>query len=540
MLFETASKTTESQAFLDSLALLAAPILYDREEANNNLVQTLKKAEPYVRKHQLGAPTWNKIAKVCQTDYWNSIESIDLIAETIFAKHKVFYKDTDLAKIDVDFIRNWQLYWRRDSERASNWIIQNVSRVCSSFVVEEFVGQSADLNKSQQKVLRDIQKLTKAFTGSPLNVLDIEQSKQLRDADPETYKVYLALRREVNAITKTAIQQIIRSNGRLMTINEVSNQLKRENIVHGLPTSFIGKMDDHQFYTMFDEPLQGPPIGEVIMNPRYKRGSSEYVAKYKAPGAKTYQMLYTKDANLQAQRDKFDRVNQTIELLEKARLKWIKDLKGPNSEIAVMVELLYLTQGRIGAIGNQTEGKATYGLSTIQARHLKSVGNGIRISYVGKKGSKQIHQIDPTDVSSRAVVNFLRERMESVDKTTDQIFSHGLAARVNAYIKNTLGLPITAHKFRTIRGTLLMKDLLDDITANNGPKTSEAKLAALFKKASEQVGRILGHTNKSADGVKITGTTALKSYIDPAVCISFFRHYNLRLPKQFEIFEEQT
>ena len=296
-------------------------------------------------------------------------------------------------------------------------------------------------------------------------------------------------------------------------------------------------MDDNQFYTLFEEPLQASPV-KVVMNPNYKKGSSEYVAKYKAPGAKNYQMLYTKAANLQAQLDKFDRVGQTIEQLSDARTKWLKDFKGSNREVAILVELLYLTQGRIGAVGNQTDNKPTYGLSTIQARHLKSVGSGIRISYVGKKGAKQIHQIDPVDTTSKFLVSYLRNRMESVDKTTDNIFSIGIAPKVNAYLKSSLGLSITAHKFRTIRGTLLMKELLDDIIANNGPRTSEAKLTALFKKASEQVGAILGHTNKTADGVKITGTTALKSYINPDVCISFFRHYNIRLPKKFEIYEE--
>ena len=210
-IIETSSKTKESQSFLDSLALLSSPLIYDTDTPPL-LVETLKEASPYIRKHQLGVSTWAKLIKLCSNDYYTALESIDALAETIYVKHKMFIEDSDLSKLDVDFIRNWQLWWRRESNAGLRFIVLNVGKVCSSNIPSLFAGTSTNLGKEQQSILKKLQRLTFSVTGRRTNALDLEQAKQLRLDDPELYKQYLALRRDSNSITKTAVQQIVRSS----------------------------------------------------------------------------------------------------------------------------------------------------------------------------------------------------------------------------------------------------------------------------------------------------------------------------------------
>jgi DNA topoisomerase IB len=261
------------------------------------------------------------------------------------------------------------------------------------------------------------------------------------------------------------------------------------------------------------------------MNPSYTKGSTVYYCKAMAAHATQYQSIYTKQTKQSNKTTKFVKIGSTIKNLQTVIKKWRVGLKKQRQE-SVLVELLYQTQGRIGSLGNETKNEQTYGLSTLKRKHLKYLKGGVRITYKGKKGVTQEHFItrDDNDEGLISLIKFFDTVKDY--SPNDDIFEVS-ASTVNAYLK-TLGAGITAHGFRTIKGSILMSTELDLIKEKYGARTNPAKLFELFDKAALKVGSVLGHVNTTVDGVKVTGQTALKYYINPDILRDFFDHYNLR------------
>jgi len=98
---------------------------------------------------------------------------------------------------------------------------------------------------------------------------------------------------------------------------------------------------------------------------------------------------------------------------------------------------------------------------------------------------------------------------------------------------------VTVHKIRTFRGTHLFNELMEK-TLEKPPK-DERKALEIFMKMGEQVGKLLNHVRTlSSGGTKVTGTTALVNYIDPAAQIHFFRTLGFRIPRFLERYDKGT
>lgn len=534
---ETATADVSARAFINALALIAHPFIYDGNEMDESIFDYLAEAQPFVNNLKLKT-TWQALSKAIINDAsWDKIADLGFdLANLLRDRAPQIRSNMDLSKEDVDFINKWQLYFRTDSESAQKFIIQTVGKVCDGKVVAEYTTDTANNATHQRKAEREASKIIKRFTGESRPVMTMDECKSAKAKNPELYKEYLAIRRQVNMYTKDTIVNLTRGNGGPVDSSKLIGDLDKMGINHSIPKAFIGKLDETGYYTIFGEKINGTPVGDVMMNPQYTKGSSTYVLKTKAPGAKTWQMLYTVNAKSTSNAHKFDLVTKTIDSFDKAIGIWRRDLmsKSDWKEYGVMLEILYLSQARIGTAGNATEGKNTYGLSTIEARHVKVKGNTATITYIGKKGSKQKHVIEGTlDKYSKEVVKWLSARIKVLENT-DQVFD--LSARdVNHYIKTRLGLQITAHKFRTIRGTVLMDELLDAARTKLPKSPTDKQVTDAFNKAALRVGEILGHSNKSPDGgVKVTGQTAIKNYISPDVMGKFFADYSVRPPKVLE------
>jgi ribosomal protein L16/L10AE len=63
-------------------------------------------------------------------------------------------------------------------------------------------------------------------------------------------------------------------------------------------------------------------------------------------------------------------------------------------------------------------------------------------------------------------------------------------------------------------------------------RQSEAE--KIYKKAMEKVGELLNHKTGIGTTEKVTGTTAIQSYIDPQLQIQFFEDLGLRTPTFLE------
>lgn len=444
--------------------------------------------------------------------------------------------DKSLSARDLDFIRAWRVYMTSQSESSHKAILRFVGHVASPHIAA-FYAEETDVDvASQKRAAANALTIVKKITGRAATRLTVEESKQARVRQPALYTEYMAARRVINQITKDAWIDVVRANGGPMIVSDVAAALDRLGVEHNLPVQFRGKMDERGWYTMFDEQIDGAPVGEVKMNPAYTKGGSVYVFQNRADGAKNWQTIYTKAAKATRKEAKYSKVASAYDNLEKYQRVWRGDLMGQNTErqeLGVIVELFYLTASRIGSPGNEADGKKTYGLSTILGAHVSKAGTGIRIKYPGKKGALIDNVVQATDKYSRRVIELVKQWAADAG-TKGRVFKAD-ARDINVYIKTRVKLPITAHGFRYLRGTNMMIEELEKQRSVIGKDPSERDIAGAFKTASETVGALLGHTTKSAEGVsKIVGSTAVKSYIDPSVSRSWFEGYGVRPPRNVE------
>ena len=522
----------EANAFVRLCALLCQPYIVDSLPTGEHIKlmkQSIQESSDFIAFHKLGNTKIEKLLNVKKSTFWDMLDDIavDHLAYKLKDKHKQLRADISLSLDAYNFLRDFSLYMRTDSEASQQRIISKVGIVAPE--VAKFFAQETDDNSEQQALLEQAKTLIRKMTGISANVLTIEQAAKCRANSPELYTKYRKIMLQVSKLTKNAVQTYIRSNGGLVKVNDLIAYLDSIEYKHNYP-NFDGYIDEKQFYTKYKEPLAGPPTGEVLMNPQYKKGSSQYVFKCKAPGAKTYQTVYTVDALTKARASKFDAVLKSVSKIGKVRAKWLRDVKA-SRELGIITELAYLTCARIGTLGNETDGKPTYGLSTLLAKHARIKGNTLTLSYPGKKGVKQKHIIKADDASTRQIIKFFEDILPELNPS-DRIFDVN-GTMVNKYIR-ALGLDISVHKFRTLRGTVLMSEELENQMARLAKNPAEKTVHEAFKKAATTVAKLLGHYNSTANGVKLSTATSIKNYIDPSVCIAFFDKYEVRLPSILE------
>jgi len=99
----------------------------------------------------------------------------------------------------------------------------------------------------------------------------------------------------------------------------------------------------------------------------------------------------------------------------------------------------------------------TYGVSTLQARHIKvSKGGRVSLEFIGKSGKTNY-----VDVTDKMVASELVLRKKTL-KPKDQVIGVG-PGTVNTYLKSVAGSEFSAKNFRTYQGTLSAVEILDGI-----------------------------------------------------------------------------
>lgn len=525
------AKLKEADAFVSLMALLCQPYIIDDLPTADHiklLRRNVEECMDFISFHKLGVSTVRRLLTVKKSTFWDTLDAVavDNLAVKIKDKIKQLRADSSLSLDDFNFIKDCSLYLRTDSEAALNRIVDKVGRVAPD--AARFYAMTATDTAEQEALLAQAKTLIRKMTKISANVLTIEQAAQCRAKYPEDYAKYRKIMLQVSKMTKNVVQSYLRQNG-MSKVNDLIAYLDSIGYHHNY-TAFDGYIDEKGYYTKFKEPLNGVPTGEILMNPSYKKGSSQYVFKCKARGAKTYQTIYTKGAVAKSRADKFDATVKSVDKINKVRTKWQRDVKA-NRELGIITELAYLTCARIGTLGNETDGKPTYGLSTLLGKHAKVKGNVLTLTYNGKKGVKQKHNIKADTPITKTIVKWFDNRLDKIG-SNDRIFSVN-GTMVNKYIR-ALGLDISVHKFRTLQGTVLMKEQLDLATNKLAKNPSEKSVLEAFKKANTEVAKLLGHYNSTSSGVKLSTATSLKNYIDPSICIAFFDKYEVRLPSILE------
>jgi DNA topoisomerase-1 len=204
---------------------------------------------------------------------------------------------------------------------------------------------------------------------------------------------------------------------------------------------------------------------------------------------------------------KYDRMVAFGNALPKIRRRVNKDIALPdlprNKALATVVQLLERTFIRVGNEAYARENKS-FGLTTMQDRHVDVKGSQLRFRFRGKRGIK--HQIDLTDRRIAKIVSKLQdlpgqELFQYVDD--DDEVRDITSQDVNDYLREVTGQDFTAKDFRTWAGTVLAAMALSVIDPFETKKQAKANI----KDAIGAVAKLLGNTP----------VICRKCYVHPAI-----------------------
>lgn len=481
------------------------------------------------------------IVRDIRGDKW--LEASEKMGNVVKQTAEDIYNNSEVPNAYISILKDLGLYLRNQSEPAYKRIIKGISSLNDNNVNKMFI-QKIDVKQDSQ--INQLKKIVKKLTGKEDVKIDAATAKKVKAKNEDLYKEYLKLRRETLETYKKTLANIIRSSGKpYLEVNKVLKLLKQKGIeVHTIPRGFEGFVgDDGSLYTTAGKHITGVPLGSVVMNPSYNpKTDNGYVFSSDGDGTfATSQRYYTDDYKQRARKVKYEKAQKFSGKLDTIRNKWLSALKrwtgDAISVAALMLEIAYRTSARIGGRG-MTAGKATYGLSTWQPRHLTIKPNEITIKYQGKKGMNQKHIIKADDNISKLIIKHIKELVEDKDKKdfvfTDDKGRHVSAVVVNQYLKS-LGSPVTVHKLRTAAGTSLMQTLLDNSKWKKKKEINDRELEKWVKEQAIQVGKKLGHQSTTPDGkTKIVGTTAINNYINPQVIKNFYDDLGKHYPRWLE------
>ena len=205
--------------------------------------------------------------------------------------------------------------------------------------------------------------------------------------------------------------------------------------------------------------------------------------------------------------NKYERVLIFGEALPKIRRRVKKDLSLPglprNKVLATIVQLLEQSLIRVGNEEYARDNKS-FGLTTMQDRHVDVKGSKMRFRFRGKSGIK--HDVD---VSDRHIAKIVLKLQDLPGQDLFQFIDDEGEVRditsqdVNDYLREITGQDFTAKDFRTWAGTLLAAIALNAVGAFETKKQAKSNI----KNAVSAVAKILGNTP----------AICRKCYVHPAI-----------------------
>ena len=230
------------------------------------------------------------------------------------------------------------------------------------------------------------------------------------------------------------------------------------------------------------------------------------------------QYLYHEAWRAARDREKFRRLPEFAEALIPARRAIEADLKlkGLVRErvLACAVRLLDIGMFRIGGEGYAEENES-YGLATLEKRHVRVDSGAIEFEFVGKGGIDHVRTIsDPLAVPT--VLALKRRRGRPSDPLLAYRAKSGewrdvSSDEINQWLKDLIGEQYSAKDFRTWNGTVLAAMKLAERA--DAPDRTKAVNAAI-----EDVAGMLGNT----------AAVCRASYVDPRVISKYKRGQTIR------------
>ena len=232
-----------------------------------------------------------------------------------------------------------------------------------------------------------------------------------------------------------------------------------------------------------------------------------------ARGRKQYR--YHSDFRDFRDRNKFSQITDFALALPRIRRRVELDLKKaglPREKvIATIIRLLERTLIRVG---NQeyAEHNHSFGLSTLQDKHVKHCGQGLRFTFIGKSGVQ--HDVEIADAKLARIV------FRCHDLPGQHLFAyldenrkvHSITSSdVNSYIHECMRQEFSAKNFRTWKGTVLAAMAFERLDRPKNPTVAAKMVATVVKDVA----------------------TELRN--TPATCRKYYIH-----PKLIELFQKGT
>jgi DNA topoisomerase-1 len=208
-------------------------------------------------------------------------------------------------------------------------------------------------------------------------------------------------------------------------------------------------------------------------------------------------------------REKFESMTKFARALPRLRRRVAKDLAKEgmprDKALACAVRLLDLGFFRIGS-EDYAEENDTYGIATMQKRHVTVSDDQVLFDYEAKGGQRRLQSIGDPEVA--AVVRELKRRRgggeELLAYKDGRRWVNVKSADINDYVKQAAGEGFSAKDFRTWSGTVLAAVALAVSAPAHGGKSSRKRAKT---RAIKEVAHYLGNTP----------AVARSSYIDPRV-----------------------
>ena len=218
---------------------------------------------------------------------------------------------------------------------------------------------------------------------------------------------------------------------------------------------------------------------------------------------------YRYHADWQRVRDeaKFDRLMAFGRLLPKLRRTIKRDMSrtgiGRRKVLATVTHLLETTLIRVG---NREYARAnkSFGLTTLQDRHVSVRGTRIFFKFKGKTGKEW--RLEHTHARVARIVRTCQDlpgqhlfQYEDDDGTAREVTSQD----VNSYLREVTGMPISAKDFRTWTGTVLAAMALSEFDKVDTQAAAKANVRAAIASVAQRLGN--------------TATICRKCYVHPEV-----------------------
>lgn len=270
-------------------------------------------------------------------------------------------------------------------------------------------------------------------------------------------------------------------------------------------TSAGERVDDPELLDRIGELAIPPAWDEVWICPH--PGGHIQATGIDARGRKQY--LYHPRWRAHRDREKFDHMLAFAKRLRRMRERVDADLAGrrfsEEQVLACAVRLLDRGFFRIGTEDYAVENE-TYGLATIRREHVTVRGDTLVFDYPAKHGKRRVQSVVDPEVAS-VVAGLLRRRGggdELLARKRGTRWVDVRSADINAYVKDAVGLDVSAKDFRTWGATVLAAVSLGVAEPHITSKHARRRAAV---HAVREVAHYLGNTP----------AVARRSYIDPRV-----------------------